>query len=249
MCKILTLNQVTKYYDSKSVVTRALNGVSFCVQKGEFVAIMGASGSGKSTLLNVISTIDRATSGEILIDGVQLSAMVPRQLAAFRRDKLGFVFQQYNLLNTLTAGENRSLPLHLQGLNSLKTHQRLTQVAQTLNIGDLLNRFPWELSGGQQQRITCARAIVTNPSLVLADEPTGALDSQNSQGLMRTFDMLNRSLGSTILMVTHDPSVGAYASRVLFLKDGQIYSEIYRGQRTHQQLQADILSVVSAMGG
>ena len=249
MNKILEINNVTKYYGSGSVVTKALNGISFSVEKGEFTAIMGASGSGESTLLNVIATIDRVSSGDISVRGRHLTEMKEDALSAFRRDHLGFIFQGYNLLDTLTVGENIALPLNLKKVGPVKTRQEVRRVAEALGVANQLAKFPYELSGGQQQRAACARAIITNPALVLADEPTGALDSKNSKMLMQTFQMMNQSLGSTILMVTHDPVVGSYADRVLFLKDGRIWSEADRGNRSRQDMYRDILSVTAALGG
>lgn len=249
MNKILEINNVTKYYGSGSVVTKALNGISFSVEKGEFTAIMGASGSGKSTLLNVIATIDRVSSGDISVRGWHLTEMKEDALSAFRRDHLGFIFQGYNLLDTLTVGENIALPLNLKKVGPVKTRKEVRRVAEALGVANQLAKFPYELSGGQQQRAACARAIITNPALVLADEPTGALDSKNSKMLMQTFQMMNQSLGSTILMVTHDPVVGSYADRVLFLKDGRIWSEADRGNRSRQDMYRDILSVTAALGG
>ncbi len=249
MNKILEINNVTKYYGSGSVVTKALNGISFSVEKGEFTAIMGASGSGKSTLLNVIATIDRVSSGDISVRGRHLTEMKEDALSAFRRDHLGFIFQGYNLLDTLTVGENIALPLNLKKVGPVKTRKEVWRVAEALGVANQLAKFPYELSGGQQQRAACARAIITNPALVLADEPTGALDSKNSKMLMQTFQMMNQSLGSTILMVTHDPVVGSYADRVLFLKDGRIWSEADRGNRSRQDMYRDILSVTAALGG
>ena len=249
MNEILNVNNITKYYGSGSVVTRALDGVSFAVEQGSFTAIMGASGSGKSTLLNVIATIDRVSSGEILVGGSRVSGMKEEQLSAFRRDQLGFIFQEYNLLDTLTIGENVTLPLNLKKESPSKTQKKLRQVAEVLGITEQLGKFPRELSGGQRQRAACARAIITDPALVLADEPTGALDSKNSKVLMETFSMMNRTLGATILMVTHDPGVGAYADRVLFLKDGKIWSEVWKGDRTRQEMYREILNVTAALGG
>ena len=249
MKEILSLKNVTKYYGSGSVVTRALDGITFDVEEGEFTAIMGASGSGKSTLLNVISTIDRVSSGEITVGGIRLDTMKEKQLSVFRRDQLGFIFQEYNLLDTLTVGENIVLPLNLKKVNVAKTQKALAKVAGALHLTDQLGKFPYELSGGQRQRAACARAMITNPSLILADEPTGALDSKNSKNLMQTFEMMNTSLGSTILMVTHDPVVGSYAGRVLFLKDGRIWSEVYRGERSRQEMYREILSVTASLGG
>ncbi len=249
MDKILELNNVTKLYGSGSVITRALDGISFAVEKGEFVAIMGASGSGKSTLLNVISTIDRVSSGEILLDGQNLCACAERELSAFRSDKLGFIFQDYNLLDALTVEENIVLPLNLMRKPLDYTRRELTRVATALGIEGELKKFPYELSGGQRQRTACARALITEPSVILADEPTGALDSKNSKLLMSTFELMNGSLGATILMVTHDAEVGSYAGRVLFLKDGKLFSEAVRGGRTRKEMYAEIISVTTALGG
>lgn len=249
MNEILEVRNVTKYYGTGSVVTKALDGISFLIGRGEFTAIMGASGSGKSTLLNVIATIDRVSAGDIWIEGKNLADMKERRLSNFRRDQLGFIFQEYNLLDTLTVAENIMLPLNLKKVDSQTTRQELQRVAEILGLEDQLKKFPYELSGGQRQRAACARAIITNPALVLADEPTGALDSKNSKTLMKTFEKMNQSLGSTILMVTHDPVVGSYAGRVLFLKDGKIWSEVNRGDRSRQEMYQEILSVMAALGG
>lgn len=249
MDDILKMDHVTKYYGSGSVVTKALDGISLSIQQGEFTAIMGASGSGKSTLLNVISTIDRVSSGDIYVDGRNITQMDEDALSAFRRDKLGFIFQEYNLLDTLTIAENITLPLNLKKVDVSQTQKELKRVADALDVTDQLSKFPYELSGGQRQRAACARALITDPALVLADEPTGALDSKNSKVLMRTFEMINKSLGSTILMVTHDPVVGSYADRVLFLKDGKIWSELLKGGRSRQDMHREILTVTAALGG
>lgn len=249
MNKILEVKNVTKYYGGGQAVIKALDGISLEVEKGEFVAIMGASGSGKSTLLNVIATIDKVSSGDVILDGQSLCDCKDAELAAFRRDKLGFIFQDYNLLDTLTVEENIILPLNLAHVPKEKADALLKDIAEKLGVADKLKQFPYELSGGQRQRAACARALITSPSLVLADEPTGALDSKNSKLLMDTFNMINLSLGATILMVTHDAVVGSYASRVLFLKDGKIWSELVRGNRSRQDMYSDILSVSSALGG
>ncbi len=217
--------------------------------QGEFTAVMGASGSGKSTLLNVIATIDRPSSGSILLEGMDVAEMREQDLAAFRRDRLGFIFQEYNLLDTLTVAENIVLPLNLQKRPVRETQDRLQAVAASLEITDQLSKFPRQLSGGQRQRAACARALITQPALILADEPTGALDSANSKTLMQTFTVMNQSLGSTILMVTHDAIVGSYASRILFLKDGKIWNELYRGDRTRQAMYHEILSAMAVLGG
>lgn len=249
MKEILSVQNVTKYYGNGNVVTKALDGISFTVNQGEFTAIMGASGSGKSTLLNVISTIDRLSAGDIYVEGKNIAQMKEKQLSAFRRDQLGFIFQEYNLLDTLTVGENITLPLNLKKTGPAQTMRELNRVAETLGLKDQLQKFPYELSGGQRQRAACARALITDPALILADEPTGALDSHNSRILMNTFTLMNQSLGSTILMVTHDAVVGSYASRVLFLKDGRIWSELDRGKRDRQTMYSEILNVLSALGG
>ncbi|MGI6013832.1 MAG: ABC transporter ATP-binding protein [Oscillospiraceae bacterium] len=249
MNEILQVRNVTKYYGSGSVVTKALDGISFSTEQGEFTAIMGASGSGKSTLLNVIATIDRVSAGDIYVNGKNLADMNENALSAFRRSQLGFIFQDYNLLDTLTIGENIALPLNLQRVDAATTRREVDRVANALDVVDQLGKFPYELSGGQQQRAACARAIITNPALVLADEPTGALDSKNSKTLMNTFTMMNQTLSSTILMVTHDPTVGSYAGRVLFLKDGKIWSELNRGNRSRQDMYNEILLVLASLGG
>lgn len=249
MTEILRLNDVIKYYGTGSVVTKALDGVSFAVNEGEFTAIMGASGSGKSTLLNVISTIDRVSGGSIYLEGKNVSDLKESRLSHFRRDRLGFVFQEYNLLDTMTIAENIALPLNLKKTAASKTEKMVKKVADVLDIGEQLDKFPYELSGGQRQRAACARAIVTDPALVLADEPTGALDSRSSKMLMEVFSMLNSRLKTTILMVTHDAAVGSYAGRVLFLNDGKLWSEINRGDRDRKEFYREIIRVNAGLGG
>ena len=249
MKPILQVTNVTKYYGRGSVVTKALDGISFSLGKGEFLAVMGASGSGKSTLLNVIATIDRASSGDICLNGTHLQAMKEAKLSAFRRDQLGFVFQDYNLLDTLTIAENIVLPLNLRHTSARETEKKLAWIAKSLCLSEQLSKFPYQLSGGQRQRAACARAIITDPALVLADEPTGALDSKNSKALMETFVSMNESLGSSIMLVTHDPVVGSYAQRVLFLKDGKVWSELNRDSRGRRELYREILAATAALGG
>lgn len=249
MNTLLEINNVTKYYGNGEAVSKALNGVSFRMEQGEFTAVMGASGSGKSTLLNVIATIDRPSSGRILLGEKNIAEMREQELAAFRRDRLGFIFQEYNLLDTLTVAENIVLPLNLQKRTVQETQEKLQSVSASLEITEQLPKFPRQLSGGQRQRAACARALITDPALILADEPTGALDSANSKSLMQTFTLMNQQLGSTILMVTHDAVVGSYASRVLFLKDGQIWNELYRGTRTRQAMYQEILNIMAVLGG
>lgn len=249
MNPILYVKNVTKYYGSGNIVTKALDGITFSVENGEFLAIMGASGSGKSTLLNVIATIDTVSSGEVRIQNKSLQSMKEDALSRFRRDQLGFIFQDYNLLDTLTIAENIVLPLNLKREKLQETEARLNKCAAALDITKQLSKFPYELSGGQRQRAACARALITDPALILADEPTGALDSKNSKMLMETFQMMNQSFGSTILMVTHDPVVGSYARRVIFLKDGKVWSEFSRGSRSRKQMYSQILTVTASMGG
>lgn len=249
MNTLLEIKNITKYYGSGDAVSKALNGVSFSMEQGEFIAIMGASGSGKSTLLNVIATIDRPSSGSILLEGKEIVQMKEQELAAFRRDHLGFIFQEYNLLDTLTIAENIVLPLNLQKRPASETQDKLQAVAASLEITEQLSKFPRQLSGGQRQRAACARALITQPALILADEPTGALDSANSKGLMQTITLMNQELKSTILMVTHDAVVGSYASRVLFLKDGKIWNELYRGDRNRQTMYHEILNTMAVLGG
>ena len=222
MNKILEINNVTKYYGSGSVVTKALNGISFSVEKGEFTAIMGASGSGKSTLLNVIATIDRVSSGDISVRGRHLTEMKEDALSAFRRDHLGFIFQGYNLLDTLTVGENIALPLNLKKVGPVKTRKEVRRVAEALGVANQLAKFPYELSGGQQQRAACARAIITNPALVLADEPTGNLDYRTGQEIMRMLRASREMYLQTIVMVTHDMESANYADRIVILEDGKL---------------------------
>ena len=249
MKKRLQIEQVTKYYGAEAIITKALDSISFEVGDGEFIAIMGASGSGKSTLLNCIATIDRISAGNILLDGEQISNKKEKELADYRRDKLGFIFQEYNLLDTLTVEENITLPLNLQGVSLKETEKRLRDIANKLGIHEQLKKFPMTLSGGQRQRVACARALITNPSIILADEPTGALDSANSKKLMETLLFMNEQLHSTILMVTHDALVGSFAKRVLFLKDGKIWNELYRGNQSQRAMHEDILATMALLGG
>lgn len=246
---ILQVKNAIKYYSNGTVTTKALNGVSFDVQKGEFVAVMGASGSGKSTLLNAVATIEPLSGGEILVDQVSLSKLKESELSAFRRNKLGFIFQEYNLLDTLTVEENIALPLNLRKTSLIETNREVTRVASALGVTPQLKKFPRELSGGERQRAACARAVVTNPALILADEPTGALDSRNSKNLMELFGLINRELSATVLMVTHDAVMGSYANRVLFLRDGKIYSEILKGDRDRKDFYREILTVTASLGG
>lgn len=249
MNSLLEMDHIVKYYGNKSSLTKAIDDISFSVDKGEFVAIMGASGSGKTTLLNCISTIDRVTSGEIRIDGIHINQLKGNKLADFRRDRLGFIFQDFNLLDTLTAYDNIALALQIQNCKPALIKQRVMGIADKLDIESVLNKYPYQMSGGQKQRVASARAIVTNPSLILADEPTGALDSKNSKVLLESFVYLNQQIHATILMVTHDAFSASYAGRVIFIKDGKIFNELRKGRQDRKQFFEEIIDVVSLLGG
>ncbi|WP_300820394.1 ABC transporter ATP-binding protein [uncultured Oscillibacter sp.] len=246
---MLQVQNIEKYYGSKNNVTKALDRVSFDVEAGEFLAIMGASGSGKTTLLNCISTIDTISAGEILLDGVSIAGLSEGELAKFRRERLGFVFQDFNLLDTLTIEENIGLALSLNHQDPGTVQNRVREVAGKLGITDILTKFPYQVSGGQKQRTAVARAMVAGQSLLLADEPTGALDSKASKNLLEIMTAMNRSLGATILMVTHDAYSASYAKRVLFLKDGRVFNELLRGERGRPVFYHEILDVLAALGG
>lgn len=249
MSNILRLDKVEKYYGNKSNVTKAVDNISFEVEKGEFVAIMGASGSGKTTLLNCMSTIDKVTSGHIFVDGQDITRFKGDKLNDFRRENLGFIFQDFNLLDTLTAYENISLALSIQDVGVKEISKRVNEIATKLGITEVLNKYPYEMSGGQKQRVAVARAIITNPKIVLADEPTGALDSKSSKILLETFNYLNTKLSATILMVTHDSFAASFANRVIFIKDGKIYNEIYKGNMDRKTFFDKIIDVVTLLGG
>lgn len=249
MENILTIENISKYYGNKSNLTKAISNISMNIDKGEFIAIMGASGSGKTTLLNVISTIDKVTSGHIYIEGQDITKLKGNDLNKFRREELGFIFQDFNLLDTLTAYENIALALQIQNLKAKVIEQQIKVVARKLDIEDILNKYPYEISGGQKQRVASARAIVTNPKLVLADEPTGALDSKSSKMLLERFQRLNQDYQTTILMVTHDAFSASYASKVIFIKDGKIFNQFNRGEDTRKQFFDKIIDVVSLLGG
>ena len=247
--ELLTIENIEKYYGNRSNMTKAIDDVSFTVDKGEFVAIMGASGSGKTTLLNCISTIDSVTAGRIYLEGKDITRLKGSALNAFRRDKLGFIFQDFNLLDTLTAYENIALTLSIRRTPVGEIDKSVRRVAQQLGISDVLEKYPYHMSGGQKQRVASARAIITDPSIVLADEPTGALDSKSARTLLERFNYLNHELGTTILMVTHDSFTASYASRVIFLKDGKLFHELRRGSDTRKQLFDKIMNVVMLLGG
>ena len=246
---ILRIQNVEKYYGSRNNLTKAIDDISFDVNKGEFVAIMGASGSGKTTLLNCISTIDKVTSGNIYVDGNNITQLKGSALNRFRRDKLGFIFQDFNLLDTLTAYENIALALSIRNDSADVIDRAVKNVAEQLDITEILNKYPYQMSGGQKQRVASARAIITNPKLILADEPTGALDSRSSRMLLESFNFLNTELSATILMVTHDAFTASYAGRVIFIKDGKIFNEIRRGESTRKEFFDKIIDVVTLLGG
>lgn len=228
MNKILQVENIHKFYGTKGNVTKALNGISFTVERGEYVAIMGASGSGKTTLLNCISTIDNVTSGHIYIGGEDITKIKEKKLAKFRREELGFIFQDFNLLDTLTAYENIALALTINDVKGKEIDDLIREIASRLNITTVLNKFPYQMSGGQKQRVAAARAIVTHPKLILADEPTGALDSKSAKMLLESLETLNKAMNATIMMVTHDAFTASYAKRILFIKDGKIFNELIR---------------------
>lgn len=247
--KLLKIEQIEKYYGSKSSLTKAIDDISFEVDKGEFVAIMGASGSGKTTLLNCISTIDRVTAGHIWLEDMDITKLRSKQLGKFRREKLGFIFQDFNLLDTMTAYENIALALSLQKKSPSEIDKAVREVAGELGITDVLDKYPYQMSGGQKQRVASARAIVTDPSIVLADEPTGALDSKAAKQLLERFGHLNKDKGATIMMVTHDSFTASYASRLIFIKDGKIFSELTRGNDSRKEFFKRIIDVVTLLGG
>ena len=249
MSNVLEVKNIEKYYGNKSNLTKAISGISFNVAEGEFVGIMGASGSGKTTLLNCISTIDRVTAGTILINNQDITKLKGNKLNKFRREELGFIFQDFNLLDTLTVYENIALALTIQKVNPHEIDKRVKEVAQKLNISEILNKYPYQISGGQKQRVASARAIITNPKIVLADEPTGALDSKSVRQLLETFECLNQNLGATILMVTHDAFTASYADRIIFIKDGKIFNEIIKGKDTRKEFFEKIIEVQTLLGG
>ena len=246
---MLQVKNIEKYYGNKNNVTKALDRISFDVADAEFTAIMGASGSGKTTLLNCISTIDTVSAGDILLDGENIAELPAAKLAQFRREKLGFVFQDFNLLDTLTIEENIGLALFINHRNADEVKNQVGRITQKLEIDGVLDKFPYQVSGGQKQRAACARAIVAGQSLVLADEPTGALDSKASKNLLEILTKMNRDMGATILMVTHDAYSASYAGRILFLKDGRIFNELLRGERTRSVFYHEILDVLALLGG
>lgn len=246
---VLKIENIEKYYGNKGNITKAVDNISFSVKKGEFVAIMGASGSGKTTLLNCISTIDKVTSGHIFVNDKDITKIRGNKLNKFRREELGFIFQDFNLLETLTAYENIALALTICKVKPKLIDKKVKDVAKELEITEVLNKYPYQMSGGQKQRVASARAIITKPSLVLADEPTGALDSKSARMLLEKFETLNVDLKTTILMVTHDAFTASYADRIIFIKDGKIFNEIKKGEKSRKKFFEEIIDVVTLLGG
>ena len=249
MKHILKVENLQKFYKSKGSITKAVDNISFEVEQGEYIGIMGASGSGKTTMLNCISTIDHATAGQIVIKNENVTALNEKQLARFRREELGFIFQNFNLMDTLAGRDNIALALAINGVKPGQIAEITNQVAVDLEINSILDKYPYEMSGGQQQRIACARAIVTNPSLILADEPTGALDSKSAGMLLESFYIMNERKNATILMVTHDAFTASHCKRILFIKDGRIFNELVRGEKSRKMFFDEIMQVVSFLGG
>lgn len=249
MENILEVKNIQKYYGSKSNLTKAIDNISFSVKEGEFVGIMGASGSGKTTLLNCISTIDKVTTGHIFINNDDITKLKGNKLNKFRREELGFIFQDFNLLDTLTAYENVALALTIKKTKPEVISKKVNDIADKLEITNILNKYPYQLSGGQKQRVASARAIVTNPKLILADEPTGALDSKSAKQLLESLTSLNEELGATILMVTHDAFTASYADRIIFIKDGKIFNELIKGSDTRKEFFEKIIEVQTLLGG
>ena len=249
MGTLLEVQNLVKFYGNKTSLTKAVNDISFQVNKGEFTAIMGASGSGKTTLLNCISTIDKVTSGHVLLEGQDITKLKGNALMKFRREQLGFIFQDFNLLDTLNAFDNIALALQIQGKKPEEIKKRVREISEKLNVAEILKKYPYEMSGGQRQRIACARAMVTEPSLILADEPTGALDSQSAGMFLGSLQYVNEAMQATILMVTHDPFSASFCERILFLKDGKIFNEIFRGEKSRKDFFNEILDILTLLGG
>ena len=246
---ILSGRKIRKVYGKKSTAQEVLKGIDMEVQEGEFVGIMGPSGSGKTTLLNVLASIDKATEGVIEISGHNLRTMKERELSNFRREQLGFIFQDYNLLDTLTVKENILLPLSISKISKKEAETRYQDLTKTLGIDDLAHKYPNEISGGQKQRTSAARALISNPSVVFADEPTGALDSKAATALLSNLEKINLDKKVTIMMVTHDAVAASFCSRVLFLKDGQLYTELYKGEKDRMRFFQEIMSTQGVLGG
>lgn len=246
---LLQVKHIGKCYETGENRTMALRDVSFDVGKGDFISIMGASGSGKTTLLNCLSTIDTASSGEVILDGQDITKLSEKDVSTFRRENLGFVFQDSNLLDTLTIEENIALPLTIKQISPESVDRKTRKIAEKLGISEIMKKFPYQVSGGQKQRCAVARAVVVEPKLILADEPTGALDSKSAEILMVLLSKLNKSSSATILLVTHDPLVASYANQLLFLQDGEVFYKLQKNDKTNLEFYHSILEVLSKMGG
>lgn len=249
MKNVLKVDNIKKIYGKKGNITTAVDGISFEVEKGEYLGIMGSSGSGKTTLLNCISTIDKPTSGKIYIDGENIASMNENKSSKFRREKLGFVFQDFNILDTMTAYENIALALAIKKVKPLEIDKRVKKVSKLLDVNSVIDKYPYQMSGGQKQRVAAARAIITEPSLVLADEPTGALDSKSASMLLDSFRKLNEEMETTIVMVTHDAFTASNCKRIIFIKDGKIFSELVRGNKSRKEFFNSIMDVIALLGG
>ena len=249
MKKILKVDQIQKYYGNKDNITKAIDGISFDVEEGEFLGIMGASGSGKTTLLNCISTIDNVSSGHIYLEDQDITEIKEKDISKFRRENLGFIFQDFNLLDTLTIEENIALILTINKMPEKEIDKKTIQIAKNLGIEDILNKYPYQVSGGQKQKCASARAIVNSPKIILADEPTGSLDSKSARQLLETMEDMNKTMKATILMVTHDPVSASYCNKILFLKDGKIFNRIEKGEKQRKEFYNQILDVLALLGG
>ncbi len=250
MSTVLKVTNVEKYYGTKTSLTKALDDISLSVEQGEFVGIMGASGSGKTTLLNCISTIDKVTGGQIQVNGKEVTSLKGAALNRFRGEELGFIFQDFNLLDTMTAYENIALALSVQKVPVAEIEKRVKEIAKKLGITDVLDKYPYQMSGGQKQRVAAARAVVTNPKLILADEPTGSLDSKSARMLLDSLQTMNKDLGATILMVTHDAFTASYASSIIFIKDGKVFTELIKEENeSRKEFFERIIHVMTLLGG
>ena len=249
MKKILRVDKIQKYYGNKDNITKAIDGINFDVEEGEFIGIMGASGSGKTTLLNCISTIDNVSAGHIYLENQDITEIKEEDIAKFRRENLGFIFQDFNLLDTLTVEENIALILTINKIPEKEIDKKVIEIAKKLGIDDILNKYPYQISGGQKQRCASCRAIVNNPKIILADEPTGALDSKSARQLLEIMEDMNKSMKATILMVTHDPLSASYCSKILFLKDGKIFNKIEKGEKKRNDFYNEMLDVLALLGG
>ena len=249
MEKILKVENIQKYYGNRDNITKAIDDISFEVNKGEFIGIMGASGSGKTTLLNCISTIDNVSAGHIFLENQDITEIKEEDISKFRREELGFIFQDFNLLDTLTVEENIALILTINKLKEKEIDQKVKEITNKLGIMDILKKYPYQISGGQKQRCACCRAIVNNPKLILADEPTGSLDSKSARQLLDLMEDMNTNMEATILMVTHDAISASYCKKVLFLKDGMIFNKIEKGEKTQKEFYNEILDILSLLGG